>query len=174
MAVTPSGILSEPVASLRTTLSTMPAAWAFLTTTAIPVTDATSALTKLYAIGKPATATSGETAWARPFIQIHPPMQMTIGRGGFAAGRMGLYFERDVPSTGTDLRLTWADAHYDFSNLVGDVLRDLAIACEGDGTLIVQPLGIKTATDIQRCSLNEQDDYFMAGYWIGYGVRMEE
>lgn len=170
MAVTPSGPLSVPPDSLRTTLSTLPSVWAFLTSTGTPVTDATSALTKIYSIARPATATSGESAWSRPYILISDPKELTTHRGGYATGTLFLMFERDVPSS---YSTSYVDAHYDFTNLVGAVLQAASIACEGDGTLFMQ-YPIRTAVSPTRSEPDsETTDYMQAAYWIDYGPRME-
>lgn len=165
MAVTPTGILGVPVTSLRTTLSELASFQTFTSTS-----NSTDALAKAYAVLKPATALSGETAWGRPFALVSQPQDVLLYRGGYGQGRLWLYFERDVPAQYQD---TAADAHFDFSNKVSDVMQDLASAMDGDGCLIIQPGGITTAIEIQRSETTEKGDYFCCAWWLAIGAEME-
>lgn len=165
MPVTPTGILSVPPSSLRTSLSTLSSVQTFL-----DVANSTLALAKIYEVAKPATALSGETAWGRPFILVSEPQEIGIHQGGFANGSMLLMFERAVPEA---YRLTYLDAQRDFTNLVGAVLMALPAALnDGSETLVLQT-PIRTNTSPMRSELDaETGDYMQCSYWLDYGPRM--
>lgn len=165
MAVTPTGIFSKPPALLKTALSNCATFQ-----TMVSAANATAALANIHIVAK-----SAASNWpaARPFAIVSTPQGFTVNRGGFGNGRMWLMFERTTPA---QYASSHEDAYYDFANLMGAIVVELANYCDlvGDGALMMPAQGIVPAAEPQRSANSEQDDYWQAAYWVNYGPRMAE
>lgn len=171
MPVAASSILTLPGDALRTTLSQCSAFQTFTSTA-----DATAALAKIYLIARPSATAAVEQGdesddgWARPYALISLPRSVRIFRGGYTNGRLMLLLEKSVNSV--TYNATDPDATMAFANEVGNVVKELAVALDGDGTLVIPRTGISMDIEISRSEVDD-DDYHQAIVNIDYGVGLE-
>lgn len=81
-----------------------------------------------------------------------------------------LLLEKSVNSV--TYNATDPDATMAFANEVGNVVKELAVALDGDGTLVIPRTGISMDIEISRSEVDD-DDYHQAIVNIDYGVGLE-
>lgn len=171
MPVAASSILTLPGDSLRTTLSTCAAFQTF-----VSAANASEALEKIYLIARPSPTAAEEQGddeddgWERPYAFISLPRGLRIFRGGYTNGQLMLLLEKNVDSV--TYNATDPDATMVFGNQVGDIVRELAIALDGDGALVIPRSGLSMDVEITRSEVDE-DDYHQAVVTVDYGVGLE-
>lgn len=164
MPVTPTGILSEPAAALRTLWSEI-AAWQNACGAANAAEAAESI--ELVAWGDPGTEI------ARPLGIVGVPRNAIVARGGFGSGRLWMYLECDVAA---EHAASHEDAALAFTNLWGAIVEGILVAGEAAGKLIVRQIALdapptrSAAKVANRKGAAALQDYMQASAWVDYGI----
>jgi hypothetical protein len=158
MAVTPTGIISEPINLAKELVAQSATFQSWVNPTTPTLFEAQQ---HVYAVAR---SSGGIARYDRPFCLIGLPEghRWTPGMGEYATGSsFMLIFEADTPAAyrSDDLH---QDAAYDFTNKLGGVIEDMINVA----TSVVDTLFFNTfelAGPIQRSNMADEDeDYFQA------------
>lgn len=160
MPVTPSGMLSLPLANLRTALSNCTAfqTWVGAANAAaalayISLVEKGSSLTGKFAVIDDGTKYSGE--------------RLTSGATFHEEGSLALIFQGNVH---TDYATSEVDAQMEFTNSVGAILEELITYCGNNSNVFniakfSKIFGPWRSDDEER---NAGNDYIQMGFWLNW------
>lgn len=164
MAVTPSGILAEPLLEIQRMLSEVSAFQDFVGESG----DAAAALLRIHLIGVK------ESDITYPFAVVGPgPWQRPVNAGGasdqFSAGGENLiYFEAKVSAVNKDSE---ADAYFEFTNPIGDIIDGFENLSGAGGNLSFKL--IETPDNAHRKSEREEvadEDRYSIRFVLTWGI----
>lgn len=161
MAVTPNGILSEPLDVLADMISESATFQTF-----VGAGSAAIAKQRVYISGRLA---AGTDAFERPFALISPN-DFSIELNSFGTGTLDVLFEADVSS---ENQSSFADATFEFLNDFGNILDELMASSYTGGNLLIQR--ITSTMPPQRANFNQirdntKEDYYLSEIQVAYGV----
>lgn len=110
---------------------------------------------------------SGGT-YQRPAAIIFEGRSLGMRRGGFLDGSLEIIFEQEVDPTATSSY----EEELSFRNWFGAVLKEMRIAAEGGGMLIVQDDGgMRVVQMPTRCSKQDEAEFFQVWIALQVGLR---